>query len=173
MKSRAVQPDASLTRLRYLAPIVATAIVVLFLLVAALPLMHWFEAEGQDAALQSNQEDWQRLGIENYQFSFVRRCDCGPLAGRHLGATVNGSAVTVTDVADGNRAVFPEQDWPTTVPALFALVAAALESEPYELEVSYDADYGFPRKIRIDPERRVDGDESELVVERFDPRARP
>lgn len=159
--------------LRYLATIVATAIVVLFLLVSAIPLMHWFGAEGQIAALEENRAAWNQLDLRDYRFSIELTCgDCDAPAGIPLRVRVSdGQAREIVDLST-STVLTPAgtTDLPNDVPALFTLVEAAIAADTDELRVSYDEIYGFPRDVRIDPDSDVSGDETAIRVSDFDPR---
>lgn len=159
--------------LRYLATIVATSIVVLFLLVSAIPLLHWFGAEGRAAALEENRAAWNELSLRDYRFSIVMTCgDCDVPSGKPLRiAVANGQAREVVDLST-STVLTPAatSDVPEDVPALFAFVGAAIAAEADELRVSYDDIYGFPRDVRIDPDSDVSGDETIIEVSDFDPR---
>ena len=156
--------------LKSLGPIVATAIVVLFLFVSAIPLLHWFAEEGELSRLSENRTNWREIGIESYRLDL----DYRPRGGR--------PAVQAEFVIRDNRVVAAEASVPesgspdaSTVPArtideLFDLVEAAIRSTPDELQVSYDQDYRFPRSIEMYPDSGNDHDGYRLAVTRFDPR---
>lgn len=158
--------------LKYLATIVATAIVVLFLLVSAVPLLHWFAAEGERAALDENRARWAERAIDSYRFRLDASCGRGADTARAWRVTVtNGSARAVIDAATSAPVSASERaGLPLDMPALFEAVEQALDAEADSLSVDYDADYGFPRRIDIDPDDGIDGDESSLRVAEFDPR---
>jgi len=142
--------------LKYLASIAATAIVLLFLLVASVPLMHWFTAEGQQAALDNGRALWESHGITGYEFTI--RVD----SGAPMTIVVRPGEVVATAVPPGV---------PATVPAVFDRVTQAIEDAPEFLSVSYHDDYGYPRTIETDPDRGYDGDESQLEISYFRPLA--
>lgn len=159
--------------LRYLATIVATAIVVLFLLVSAIPLMHWFGAEGQIAALEENRAAWNQVALRDYRFSIEMTCgDCNAPAEKPLRIRVSdGQAREIIGLPSSRvLALRADTDLPTDVPALFTLVEEAIAAETDEQRISYDGIYGFPRDIRIDPDADVAGDEIVIRVFDFDPR---
>lgn len=156
--------------LKHLGPIVATSIVVLFLLISALPLLHWFERDGREAALDEHRALWRGLGIDDYRVSVAIDCDCGVLAAGPLDVTVLGGTVGSVADADGRQVPLPAADWPATVGRLFDRVAEAIDEGVDDLTVTYDENYGFPREVRIDPDEDLDGDETTLIASGFDPR---
>ena len=159
--------------LRYLATIVATSIVVLFLLVSAVPLMHWFGAEGRVAALEENRAAWNELSLRDYRFSIRMTCgDCDAPSDQPLRIAVSGGQTSeIVDLSTStNLTLAAASDLPADVPALFAFVEAAMAAEPGDIKVSYDEIYGFPRDVRIDPDAGIAGDETIIAVSDFDPR---
>jgi len=156
--------------LRSLGPVVFTSIVVLFLLVCAVPLMHWFETEGRSAALADNRALWKRLGIADYRFRLTAECDCGDLGGRTVDVTVRDGQALLVEDKDSGELYTMASGAPTTVDALFERVSAAVDAGAEKVTVSYDEFYGFPRDIRIDPDGRIAGDETVLATRDFDPR---
>ncbi len=161
---------APATRLKYLATIVATTIVVLFLLVSALPLMHWFEQDGRSVMLAENRALWASLHIKDYRFAVEQRCDCGAGDAGPLMVTIIDNAVAALRGDTGAEVPMPQGDWPATVPQMFQRIEAAIDAEVDNLVVTYDDIYGLPREVLIDPDSRYDGDEIELRAGRFDPR---
>jgi hypothetical protein len=158
--------------LKYLATIVATAIVVLFLLVSAIPLMHWFSAEGRIAELQENRAIWDDLGLRDYRYAIEMSCDCTAPTDRPVRVRVADGRVTeLVDLTSG-EALSPAAfaDLPLDMPALFSFVEQGLVSDADELSVRYDEIYGFPREFRADPDSEASGDETEIRVSEFDPR---
>lgn len=147
--------------LKSLGPIVATAIVVLFLLVSAIPLMHWFQEEGELATLAENRDAWRELGILSYrlelEFDSPGRADRAEIV-------VRDGLVSERGTAAGSG--LPAE----TIEDLFDSVAAAIRSAPDSLTVSYDESYGFPRLVFVDPDKPIQGDETRITVTGFDPR---
>lgn len=161
--------------MKNLATIAATAIVVLILLATTLPLMHWFTSAGRDAALKEGEAAWSGLAIDAYELTVLKSCDCPPPAGTAIRFSVQDARVIARrpaatagslDVADIRKAGIPE-----SVPDLFKVVHDAIEDDPDLLHIEYDADYGFPREIRIDRRKAYDDDQVTYRVTSFRPLA--
>jgi len=164
-------PHRSAPTLRSLGPIVATAIVVLFLFVSAIPLLHWFAADGELARLNENRADWQELGIASYRLTVEYQPGAGGPAVR-TGFIVSDGGVVEDRTGAESNALPP--NGPTvparTIDEVFDLVGAAIRSGPDDLSVTYDPDYRFPRSIAVDPGIGTDGAPYRLSVTAFDPR---
>ena len=165
-------PRRSGFSLRYLATIAATTIVVLFLLVAALPLLHWFEVDGRRASLAEHRALWLGHGIDDYRLTIENRSAANGMPSAFRADVRDGVVISArrTDGAVLGPAFLPE---PSTVEQLFALVAEANAGDPARMSVIYDEHYGYPQEIRIDPDTDVDGDETVILVTTFDPRVPP
>lgn len=146
--------------LRSLGPIVATAIVVLFLLVSAIPLMHWFEAEGRLSTLEENRALWQELGLSDYRMTLEYE---GP---GHVGAVTIAYVIRKGQVSERSGLPLPLE----TIDALFERLDEAVRETPADLLVSYDEDYGFPRNIQLDSQTV---NSTRYAVIEFDPRTDP
>lgn len=114
------------------------------------------------------QARWQRANIDSYELTVRVFCEC--LLIDPVRVTVSGgvivsrvNVVTGQPVPENVAESFPD------VPGLFAIVDKA-SAEAHDLEVEYDASYGFPTVISIDwNETHVD-DEVVYRVENFGPR---
>lgn len=157
--------------LKNLAPIAATAIVLLFLLASSVPLMHWFVREGREAELASGEELWSNLGISDYDFTVTMTCFCPPPAGTAIRVRVRDGR-TVSAVGSQNPrngVVVDMSDVPDSVPAMFAAVRSAMDADPDSIAVRYDEDYGFPVSIEIDYRRAYADDEVSFTIIEFEP----
>ena len=151
--------------LRSLGPIVATAIVVLFLLVSAIPLMHWFAEEGRQSSLEENRDLWANLEIASYRLKLEYR-----LPGQ--------GSTTTTEIVVRDAEALPAFEGVSAPPvdsveALFDFLDEVIRSAPDSLLIDYDEAYGFPRSVSVDPESGLSGDETILTVIGFDPRTNP
>ena len=157
--------------LKNLAPIAATAIVLLFLLVSSVPLMHWFVREGREAELASGEELWNSLGISDYDFTVNMTCFCPPPAGTDIRLRVrNGRTISAVDGRNPRNGVAVDMgDIPDSVPAMFAAVRSAIDADPDSIFVAYDEDYGFPVSIEIDHRRAYADDEVTFSIVEFEP----
>ena len=157
--------------MKNLAAIAATAIVLLILLASSVPLMHWFVSEGRDANLENGEATWSALSLSSYDLTIHKACECPPPAGTPIRVSVRDGRISTAQVAESPAADKPVElrDIPGTVPALFATVREAILDDPDTLDVIYDSDYGFPRKIHIDPRKAYDDDDISYTVISFRP----
>ena len=156
--------------LRALLPIAATALVLLILLAATVPLMHWANESGRAARHAAGLDVWRELGITSYDLTIEQRCACLPPGHRVIDVRVRNGQVT--GALDADRHPIDPLRLPMTVPQIFAAVEEGIEQEPDGISVDYDRDYGFPREFSIDPSRSVDDDEFGVTVQTFRPLAR-
>lgn len=114
--------------------------------------------------LAANQALWQSKGIDDYVITIEQQCFC---PSNQYEITVRDGVVTGVTV-DG-LPVRPDQmrAQPKTVPELFALLAA-LPAEA-AATVSYDAEFGYPGVISVDPIPNAIDDEYTVVVHAFRP----
>ena len=110
------------------------------------------EPEPQDAeqraartALEQAQARWQDAGLADYQFRFVRYCECPAAWGGPFDVTVAGGRV----VAFQREGEAMDVAAATTVPQLFRDIAATIDSGKLVV-VAYDATLGYPTVVRLD-----------------------
>lgn len=166
MKSSAKTPRP----LRYLLPIAATGLVLLILLAATVPLMHWVSESGREAHFATGYEVWRGHAIANYDLTVEQSCTCPPTGKRVITVKVRNEQIASIAAGEPQPADLPEPL--LTVPQLFAAVEEGLLLEPDSMNVRYDENYGFPREISIDPSHAVSDDELRLTVRTFRPLAR-
>lgn len=124
-------------------------------------------------ALEEGRARWQAAGIDDYEYSYQRVCECHPDIPADTIITVrDGTVVAVRYaredyVADVELAA-DRVRWFRTIEDLFELVESA-ESQDALLRVAYDPRYGFPTAIYVDYLADVVGDELDLRVTRFTP----
>jgi hypothetical protein len=114
--------------------------------------------------LAVHQAQWVAKGISDYRISIERSCFC-PQAVYDI--TVVGGIVT--KVTNDGAPVAPAevQGIPKTVTELFALVAGLPPQA--KVSVDYDADFGYPSRISVDPIAEAVDDEYTINVRSFTP----
>lgn len=123
------------------------------------------------SALEQNRLKWADQQISHYRFNVAISCFCAFRSQMPLTIEVQDGKIVSIDTADGSpivevtRATFEEAG---TVENLFALIEAAQKSGADELTVVYDATYGFPSQISIDPIKNATDDEISYYVENFE-----
>ncbi|HSG66580.1 MAG TPA: DUF6174 domain-containing protein [Gammaproteobacteria bacterium] len=123
--------------------------------------------------LDSNRAVWKAAGIESYDYSYQRVCECHP----------DIPADTIVAVRDGQVAGvrYAREDyvadvelpadrwrWFRTIDDLFTLVESA-QARTAVVRVSFDERFGYPRAIYIDYVADLVGDEVDMKVTSFAP----
>jgi hypothetical protein len=102
--------------------------------------------------LARNRAKWSTLGPASYTFEFQRQCYCLLEAIRLVRISVQEGVVgNVSDAATGESIPPAEVDqyFRITIDSLFGWVAAARQNAA-ELDVEFDATFGYPRDVWID-----------------------
>lgn len=140
-------------------------IVLIVLLVLALSL----SACGAKSELDKNREKWESLGVKHYRFELTISCFCPFMDVIPVTVEVkDGKIVSITDVSgqplrEEFRETFGEA---ATVEGLFAIAEENL-SNADQVEVTYDAKYGFPASISVDRIKMAVDDEISYYVGAF------
>lgn len=124
-------------------------------------------------ALDENRRRWQAADVDSYVYAYTKFCECHPETPPETYVTVHGGAVV--DVRhkpygfDHYVQAEPRNfEWYWTVEQLFDLVAAGIERGA-SVRVRYDEELGFPRRLFVDRDRDLIGDEIDLELTRLDP----
>ena len=118
--------------------------------------------------LDDAREKWAGQGIDSYSLTVREICFCPIEAGGPFRvAVVRGRVTSVTYLGDGTG-VEPDERIPLTVDDLFATVDEAMR-DAADVEVEYDATYGFPANIRIDRIANAVDDEVYYEARDFQP----
>ncbi len=158
--------------LRYLTPTAATAIVVLFLLASTVPLMYWLTASGLDARLVQGRALWDAQAFRTYRFTVAARCACPDDTGGPVRVSVvDGEFAESMALGAEPAAAAAPSGRLRSMTDLFALVGTEMARSNHRLEAEFDAVYGFPRRIEIDPSADELNDELLIIVTDFDPRS--
>ena len=123
------------------------------------------EPAGPLDALAEHQARWTSKGIDDYSFTITRQCFC-PFTEPVEVTVVDGRATAMTKAGQPVEAR-EIQGLPTTMPELFAVVAA--QSGAAELTVAWDPAFGFPTSIQVDSVANAIDDEFGFVVTDFRP----
>ncbi|MBV6396537.1 MAG: hypothetical protein HFACDABA_02135 [Anaerolineales bacterium] len=134
-------------------------------LIAALVL----SACGEKSALAEHRDQWKAQNINHYRFELTISCFCpffevNPVTVEVLdGKIVSMSGADGKALSDPFRSTFEEAG---TVEALFDLAGEYFKSAD-KIEVTYDAEYGFPVSIVVDQIELAMDDEITYRVENF------
>ncbi|HEX7878780.1 MAG TPA: DUF6174 domain-containing protein, partial [Candidatus Eisenbacteria bacterium] len=130
-------------------PAAAIVFVPLLLLVVLLAACGDDESGSRMDALRRNRALWQAQGIENYRFMQQKSCFCH--SDNLLPTRVEvrqGEPVRAEVVSDGR--LVPAH-LSLTVDEVFNRVVQAIEGNYEHLDVTYDAERGFPTHLDMDP----------------------
>jgi hypothetical protein len=115
---------------------------------------------GQRAELRRQQAKWARQQITSYYLTYRRDCFCGIEFTTPLEIEVIGGDIATARYTSNNDPIptWVQSDLPT-VERLFGIIARAIDAEADLLEVTYDPDRGYPRRIAIDYRYNLADDE--------------
>jgi hypothetical protein len=139
------------------------------LLITALVLVLTLSACGGKSELDDNRAKWDSAGVSHYRFELTISCFC-PFA-EIMPITVevkDGQIVSLTDVngqaVEGEFSQYIEEA--ASIDRLFDITENNL-SEADEVNITYDAQYGFPTAINIDFIKMAMDDEISYYVNSF------
>ena len=123
--------------------------------------------------LEQQWQSWRSVAPRAYEFEYSWQCFC-PGGGIWWRLTVENDLVTSAAVVDSSNPgkggiVPPAEGWPT-VDSVFARITRERASSD-SVEVSYDPEFHFPRRVRVDRIRNAIDDEWTIELRGF--RARP
>lgn len=110
--------------------------------------------------LPSAKAAWATRQKSAYTIDQLWLCECLQTQYGNVRITVQENRITrVIRLADGQPV--PENQWPLfdTVDELFAQVEAFQAQTPFESEVQYDPEHGYPTALRVDYSAQVADDE--------------
>jgi hypothetical protein len=112
--------------------------------------------DGRLDELESHREQWLQADIQQYRMEFRASCYCGQEFTELVNVEVLDDTVrSVTVVSTGLPVEYmPLDTWPT-IEELFAAVEQAIVEDAHELQVTYDAELGYPAFVFIDRDERV------------------
>ena len=122
--------------------------------------------------LSQNQTKWQNANIAHYRFQLDVSCFCAFREKMPLTVEVqNGQVVSMT-YSDGTPVSADDQtnmgfNQYATIDNLFRYTAQRLK-DAEEVNVTYDATYGYPTQVNIDGKKEIADDELYLSVAGFE-----
>ena len=111
---------------------------------------------------------WNEKGASTYQVTVTQTCFCPPDLRQPLRVSVADGAVV--DVAGLEQPMKHRENLDAsrlTVDGLFRFIQQSAEREPHQLEVEYDARFGFPRFIDYDGHEMIADDEFQYRLTDF------
>jgi hypothetical protein len=129
-----------------------------------------FEKSAAEAELEASRAQWEERGVRDYTYTIRRACECEPADPGPARVEVRcGETAFVGSVEGGPRVRREAFDSLDNFRELFDRVQAEMDTKPDELKAEYDAEWGYPVYLHVDPRRDVPGDERGFRVDAFEP----
>jgi len=123
------------------------------------------------AELITREKLWKEQGLKNYNFTIERQCFCPEDWRGPVNIQVrNGAAVSITYIATGAAVTESKFDKADTIDKLFAILKDAyagkgdFDKKADTVNVSYDAQVGYPRTFYIDVSQAIADEEQGYTV---------
>jgi len=154
---------------KHLIPIVATVFVLLFVWLSMAPLLSWYEFGGHADELDEASLKWRNSGITDYSYVYeISSYFAPPLPGAVRIVVRNSKPASVRLVDSGEA--FDISTIPTvpgTINLSFEFITTLLAEYPYAIEVEYDVELGYPKKIMVDYSKSTE-DEVTYFIKSFE-----
>ncbi len=125
---------------------------------------------GPEEDLQDHRRAWDRLGISDYSFDYIRSCFCGGPAGDTLRIVVRGdSVVSVENRGPRNVPIDTSvySGWVVSIDGLFDELELAIARDADRVDIEFDQQFSYPQQVRIDYIKNAIDDEMSFQVTRF------
>jgi hypothetical protein len=111
---------------------------------------------------------WMAKKPKVYEFTIEQICFCGPIP-PGWGPIVFRVDDAMPMLVSGARALAARKylENYNTIEKQFAYIHAEIAKHHYRMEVDYDTDFGYPKRIFTDPAQNTADDEMTLVIEGF------
>lgn len=127
-------------------------------------------ATDAESELAANRERWESRGVEDYGYTIARQCECAPEDAGPARVEVRGGETASVQAVEGGPEVRREAfDSLDNFRELFRRVQDEMDARPDELKAEYDAEWGYPVYLHVDPRRDLAGDERGFRVDVFEP----
>ena len=123
--------------------------------------------------LSRNQEKWQDANITHYRFELSIGCFCAFRDQMPLTIEVRDGQIVHMATVDGTLVLDTDQNYEfyaphATIDLLFAEINSAVNEGADSVTVTYDATYGFPTEIAIDPSQEIADEEMYYSISGFE-----
>ncbi len=154
---------------KHLVPIVATVFVMLFVWLSMTPLLSWYEFGGYAEELDDASFKWRNSGVTDYSYVYEISSYFAPPLPGPVRIVVRDSKLSSANLLDGgekiNISAMPAV--PGTIDVSYEFITTLLAEYPYAIDVEYDADLGYPKRIKIDFSKSTD-DEVTYFIKSFE-----
>ena len=136
---------------KHLIPIVATVFVMLFVWLSMAPLLSWYEFGGYAEELDAASFKWSNSGVSDYSYVYEVSSYYAPPVPGPIRIIVRDSKFLNASLVENseNIDISGIAAIPGSIELAFEFIATLLAEYPYEFDVEYDADLGYPKKIMI------------------------
>lgn len=118
--------------------------------------------------VQARRGQWDAREPVGYEIDVVRSCFCLPEATRPVTVVVMGGEVTQRVYTEDGAEVDPRYAPSfTDIDGLFDYLDDLVRRDPHHLDVEFDEEYGYPRRIIVDLDERMADDEHSVTVLAF------
>ena len=137
---------------KHLIPIIATVFVMLFVWLSMAPLLSWYEFGGYAEELDDASNKWDNNGITDYRFVYEISSYFAPPLPGPVHIIVRDSKFSSASLLDGGGKIdiSAMPTVPGTIELSYELITTLLAEYPYRIDIEYDADLGYPKKIMVD-----------------------
>src|ERR1041385_3021952 len=107
--------------------------------------------------LQAAERKWAANRPQNYEFVFEQICVCppappdSPAADPIMFRVANGMGTVVGSWTAASPQIRYGLGKYSTVEQLFAFIRTELQKQHYRIDIQYDPDAGYPRRVYVDP----------------------
>lgn len=154
---------------KHLIPIVATVFVMLFVWLSMAPLLSWYELGSYAEELDEASFKWSNSSISDYSYVYeVSSYYAPPLPGP-IRVTVRDSKFLNASLVDSgeNIDISGLPAVPESIEFAYEFIRSLLAEYPDEIDVEYDADFGYPMRIMVKPEESSN-DEATYYIRSFE-----
>lgn len=114
-------------------------------------------------ALNKNLALWKKAHLSTYTYTYKRMCFCP--SEEDILVQVQYGNVVAASYSPSNNPVMPERlDDLMTVEELFQVIQKAINDDVAQLEVTYNAQLGYPERVYIDVNERIMDEEVTHIV---------
>ena len=116
------------------------------------------------ADLLRHQGRWERTRVANYVYTGAWNCFCPREYTANAEVTVRGGAVVSVASADPAVPNIPDPERFVSIKALFAVLQSAIDENAARIDVTYNAQFGYPEQFFIDYHEMMADEERGFVI---------
>lgn len=123
------------------------------------------ESTGESSQLSDAKAQFETANLDSYSFTWTQSCFCDLARGRATRISVTGDTIT--------RAIYVDDHTQSqntdirTIDGVFAWIDRAYDQHYDTIDITYDAELGYPTKIYFDPVKNASDEETQVVLSNF------